>query len=422
MRRNSFSEQRGAMLIVTLGLFAVLWFLVLGFANASVRSLRQAQQQVFGERALWAAESGLRITLQALAKDQNHRPANSWVAMARNTSDEYKVVVYTDKTSPVKIPSESLYVLSTGRAANGMENQAAAVVKLGGVKKSLLNFSVFANSLSLKGGCKIDSFDSTVGPSVRGSLANVATNSVVAGAISLLGGSWVQGTIQVGPGGSTGAARPSQPTRGTSNVVWKDWSCWSLEESAMTSPLEFPAVAAPSAGTAAINVDWRGSDVAAGSYGDLRANGGGEVRLSGGTYVFKSINLSGGAKLSFKGTDDNPAVVYITNEFDMSNGTFYNTSAKPKNMVFMLAKNVKAKMTGGSAAYAVVYGPEADFQLTGGTDLFGAIVARTVTLQGGASIHYDTDLAKNPPSALSSGSSGSSGSPAGTTVISWQRS
>lgn len=416
---SRLADQRGAMLIVTLGLFAVLWFVVLGFANASMRSLRQANMQVAGEQAMWAAESGLRLTLQALAKDSSYRPGNSWTAMARNTGDRYKVEVFTDRNSPVTIPSGSLYVLSTGRAANGMENRVVAVVKLGGAKKSLLNFSVFATLLTLNGGCRIDSFDSTVGPNVRGNAANVATNAITPGSISLLGGSWIQGAIQVGPGGKTGAARPSQPTTRSSNVVWKDWSTWSLEESAMTSPLDFPAVAAPAPGTAAVNVDWRGATVTAGSYGDLRASGGGEVRLSGGTYVFRSINLTGGAKLTFTGTESNPAVVYVTHGLDLSGGTLYNTSAKPKNMLFMLAKDVKAKMTGGASAYAVVYGPEADFEITGGTDLFGAIVARTVTLMSGASIHYDVDLAKNPPAGLASGSTTT---PGGTTVLSWQRS
>ncbi len=408
--------------MLTLGFFALLWFLILGFANSSVRSLRLAQRQVSQERAEWTAEAGMRLALQALGKDATYSPAEEWVSLANNTLDKYKIVVYANKRSPVTVPADCLYVLVTGRSSDGQEKQVAAVVKPATQKKSLLNFSVFANSLSLTGGCRIDSFDSTVSPWIRGSLANVATNSITSGAISLLGGSWIQGTIQVGPGGRVGTAKPLTPTRNTTNVVWKDWSCWSLDESAMSTALEFPKVAAPTPGATALNVDWRGADVGAGSYGDLRASGGGEVRLSGGTYVFKSINLTGGARLSFNGTANNPAIVYVTNGLDLSGGTLYNTSAQPKNMVFMLAKDVKAKMTGGAAAFAVVYGPEADFEITGGTDLYGAIVGRTVTLLSGASIHYDTDLAKNPPAVLtSSGSSGGSSGSGGTTVVSYQR-
>jgi hypothetical protein len=403
------------MLLLTLGLFAVLWFVVLGFANSSVQSLRQAQHRVSAERAQWTAEAGLKLALQALAKDATYSPKDAWVAMANNKDDAYKVEIFSEKKSPVLIPTGCVYVLSTGKAAQGMEHKVAAVVKLGGAKKSLLNFSVFANSLSLSGGCKIDSFDSTIGPQVKTSLANVATNSIVAGAISLSGGSWVQGTIQVGVGGKTGPAKPSTPTSKTTNVVWKDWNCWSLAESAMTSPLEFPPVAAPAAGTTNVRVDWRGNDLKPGSYRDLQASGGGEVRLSGGTYVFRSLKLTGGARLSFIGTE--PVTVYVITDLDLTGGTLYNTSQQPKNMTFMLAKDAQAKMNGGAQAYAVVYGPEADFTLSGGTDLYGAIVGRTVDLKGGASIHYDTDLAKTPPQVLASGGS----SAGGTTVVSWQR-
>jgi hypothetical protein len=414
MRRRS--RQSGVMLILTMGLFAVLWFVVLGFANASMQSLRQARQQVAGEQAYWAAEGGMRLALRALTQDPKYRPTPEWARMTHSKSSRYKIEVLEQKNAPIAIPSECVYVLVTGQDPSGMQHRMVSVVKLGGKAKSLLGFSVFANSLSLAGGCKIDSFDSTVGTGVRGSQANVATNSVTPGAINLVGGSWIQGTIQVGPGGATGVAKPSQPTTKSSNVVWKDWSCWSLEESAMTSPLEFPPVAAPAAGTNDVNVDWKGVDLQPGAYKNLQASGGGEVKLRGGaTYVFRSLKLTGGAKLSYTGTE--PVTVYVLDELDLTGGTLYNTSGKPKNMTFMLAKDANAKMTGGAQAFAVVYGPEANFTLQGGTDLWGAIVARTVTLMNGASIHYDTDLLKSPPPGLSS----SSGGGGGTTVLSQQR-
>jgi hypothetical protein len=419
---NGYSRLRGqkagVALLLALGLLGVLWFVVLGFSNASVRSVRQARHVVEVEQAQWSAEAGLRLAVQALLKDTTYTPPTAWTSMAHG-AETYQVVLYKEAKSPVPIPADCVYLVCTGKTKTGTSRKMAVVVKLGtkATAQSLLNFSVFANDLSLSGGCRIDSFDSTVGASIRGSLANVATNSVLAGAISLAGGSWIQGTIQVGVGGQTGTARPSRPTTKTANVVWKDWSCWSLDESAMTSALEFPRVAAPTAGTKDVNVNWAGAEVKAGSYRDLTASGGGEVKLPGGTYVFRSLKLTGGAKLSFKGTASTPAIVYITETLDLSGGTLYNTTLAPKNVTFMLAKDVTAKMTGGAQAFAVVYGPEADFTLQGGTDLYGAIVGRTVTLNSGASIHYDTNLSKSPPSVLTTTSTTSSS----TTVLSWQR-
>lgn len=406
------------MIIMALGLLTALWFIVLGFANFSVHSLRLVQSELASERAQWAADAGLRLAVQAVLKDSAYVPSTSWVKMA-HTPSTYKVELFTQTKSPVTIPSGCVYLRSTGKDKSGKTHKAAAVIKLG-VKttQSLLNFSVFANSLTLNGGCKIDSFDSTVSALLRGTAANVATNSVTAGAIKLLGGSYIAGAMQVGVGGKVGTAKPLTPTTNSTNVIWKDWSCFSTgTESAMTSSLDFPKVSAPAAGTTNVNVNYAGADVKAGSYGALTASGGGEVRLSGGTYVFSSITLTGGAKLAFKGTAANPCVVYITKTLDLSGGTMYNTSLQPRNMTFMLAKDAQAKMTGGAQAFAVVYGPEADFTLQGGTDLYGAIVGRTVTVQNGASIHYDVDLIKTPPAVLST----TSGSTSASAIVSYQR-
>ncbi|MCA9794359.1 MAG: hypothetical protein KC910_21275 [Candidatus Eremiobacteraeota bacterium] len=406
------SRRRAAMLIVALALIGVLWFLVIGFASHSSQAVRLARAGLASERALWAAEAGIRQTLDGLGKDVSYRPKSGYVRMA-HTTESYKVQVFTPLNSPIKLSQSSLYVLATGRDRSGLERRVAVVVTLS-QGSSPVSFSVFANHLDMSGGCYMDSFNSTVGPSPKGSEATVATNSIKPASIELSGGSYIQGRIQVGPGGVTGEARPSRPTKNTDNVVWKDWSCWSLEESSLDKPIELPAVESPTPGKEDIKVNYKGADIAPGSYAELQASGGGEVRLKGGVYVFKSLKLTGGAKLSFTGSSE-PAVVYITDSLDMSNGVFYNTSLRPKNLVFMMAKGSEAKITGGAQAYAIVYGPEANLDLKGGTDLYGALVGNEVVLRGGAHVHYDVDLAKNPPPVFGQTSSG------GLSVQSWQR-
>ena len=182
----------------------------------------------------------------------------------------------------------------------------------------------------------------------------------------------------------------------------------------MDQPQEYPAVEMPAVGNQDVKVNWKGADVAPGSYKELSANGGGEVRLTGGTYVFESIKLTGGAKLRVSG--DSPTVIYVKNDLDMSGGTVYNTSERARNLLFMMAKGADAKLTGGAKAYMTVYGPEATINMSGGTALYGAVVANDIKMNGGARLYYDVDLAKNPPSVLSGGSSGGS-----FQVLSWQQ-
>jgi hypothetical protein len=50
-------------------------------------------------------------------------------------------------------------------------------------------------------------------------------------------------------------------------------------------------------------------------------------------------------------------------------------------------------LNGGSAAYAIIHAPATDVILSGGAQLFGAVVGRTLTVTGsGSAIHGDVSL------------------------------
>ena len=46
-------------------------------------------------------------------------------------------------------------------------------------------------------------------------------------------------------------------------------------------------------------------------------------------------------------------------------------------------------LSGGSGAYLTVYAPGTGVTLSGGSPLFGALLGKTLTVSGGAAIHYD---------------------------------
>jgi len=49
-------------------------------------------------------------------------------------------------------------------------------------------------------------------------------------------------------------------------------------------------------------------------------------------------------------------------------------------------------INGGSSNSAVVYAPKADGKLTGGSDLYGAVIFRKLKDMGGTAVHYDRAL------------------------------
>ena len=53
------------------------------------------------------------------------------------------------------------------------------------------------------------------------------------------------------------------------------------------------------------------------------------------------------------------------------------------------------KIAGNSTSAMVVYAPNANVILTGGSDFYGAILGNTVKDAGGTAIHYDLNLSNN---------------------------
>jgi len=69
-----------------------------------------------------------------------------------------------------------------------------------------------------------------------------------------------------------------------------------------------------------------------------------------------------------------------------------NTSFKSTDLQIVYGGTGEIKLAGGDNTAAVVYAPKATSNITGGADLYGAIIVHELTEAGGASIHYDRHL------------------------------
>jgi hypothetical protein len=129
----------------------------------------------------------------------------------------------------------------------------------------------------------------------------------------------------------------------------------------------------------------------------MRVNAGATLTLLGGTYFFSDFVLRAGAVLVIAG----PCKIYTTGSFDLSGGTLSNPAAPGDFQVysapyalpaaFAPAKN-EIKLAGSPACAAAIYAPDTDMTIAGGSDFFGAIVARQVVVQGNPYFHYDIAL------------------------------
>jgi len=418
---HSPRKPKGAMLLFTLVLLAILWFVVLSFSRASLDSLRLAAAQVSSERAITAAESGLVYTIELLKEDPEYRPDKQRVKM-KHSPESFAVEILEGAAAPPDLPDDSLYLRSTGFDSTGRARQAVAVVKVGSSGAGLFDYGLFASGLQVKGGSNVLPFDSSGTVGDLNGHALVGTNSTKKGDIKLYSGARVDGLVYVGPGGETKdtPANPWEPTWGTDNVVWKNWNATTQGEENLSSTIDYPKVEAPEAGNEKLKVGWKGADIEPGAYRELQADGGGEVRLSPGTYVFDSIKLSGGAQIRIEG--DEQVLIYVKKKLDISNGSFFNAERKAKNLAFMVEEKGQVDIRGGSNAYFVVYAPGSKVQIKGGNSVYGAIVGDDVQIEGGSNFYFDLALKENPPSLPGiqiEGGGGTGGG--GVTVYGWQR-
>jgi hypothetical protein len=129
----------------------------------------------------------------------------------------------------------------------------------------------------------------------------------------------------------------------------------------------------------------------------LSVKAGAKLTLNGGTYFFAKISLSGGSVLQVAGASK----VYVTGSMDLSGGQLVNPGAPGDLLVFAHPYNLpvgfaptttNVKVSGGSSAAWGFYGPEANLTISGGGNLFGAAVAKTITISGDCAFHYDKAL------------------------------
>lgn len=260
------------------------------------------------------------------------------------------------------------------------------------------------SALSMGGGAKTFSFDSTTEP---GGPVDPPTNIVAAGGsvgtngnATIGGGSVVNGNTYtnlsptvgncnagngatVNGGGSspgTVASIPGYP-QGTPYV-------------APVPP--FPTNPVPPVG----NVIYKNPSLPAGTYGDVVIKG--NVTLPGGTvanpavYTLNSLTVGPGNTLTING----PVIININyhgNGNAVSISGFANTTAVASNFVVNYGGFGSVSIASANAgAYAVVNAPNANVSLTGNANFYGQVLGASINVTGSAKFYWDLGINKQP--------------------------
>jgi hypothetical protein len=159
-----------------------------------------------------------------------------------------------------------------------------------------------------------------------------------------------------------------------------------------------------SAGAGGLTLDPQGVPMA---LDNLLFTANAQVTLMAGTYNINTIKLTGGGELII---GSGPVILNVAGTgdatpIDFEGGSTANASFDPSMFRIHYAGTGTLKLTGGTTVAAIVYAPAAQATLAGSADVYGSVLAATVTANGGAQFHYDrrlsTDFLTTGPQMMS---------------------
>jgi hypothetical protein len=107
-----------------------------------------------------------------------------------------------------------------------------------------------------------------------------------------------------------------------------------------------------------------------------------------GTYYFNDFTLQGQSVLNIRG----PTTIYVVGNMTRAGGTHVNNNTQiPANLKILMTGGT-ANVTSNNGFHGVIYAPQTAVTVDGDSDLYGAVVGRTLTITGSGSIHYDEAL------------------------------
>jgi hypothetical protein len=129
-------------------------------------------------------------------------------------------------------------------------------------------------------------------------------------------------------------------------------------------------------------------------FGNVTLNAGASLTLNAGTYNLNSIKFNGNASITIQ---SGPVVFNIAGQgtnspMDFTGGSISNSTFQPTDFKVLYGGTSAIKVTGGSTTSMMLYAPDADVTVAGGSHFFGSIVGATVKDTGGTSFHYDRRL------------------------------
>lgn len=414
-------RERGAVLIVTLLIMAVLALALTSYVSLNLNSARLAQRGFQQTAAFNLAEAGAEEALWSF-NQANAGAATAWSdwALASGTAKRNltgfdlgsatgSVKVHVDNYAPSGSARPSVVALSTVEAPGG-----ASVTKM--VEVTLRRRSRFSAGLMAKdtitfsgNRASVDSWnsdpdnDASTAPVAysaatrndRGTVASVAveTRKVLVNQADVYGFVYTGGAQpEVGSNGSiTGRDTPTGVSVDASRIA-TDFSATFPD---VAAPLDGTVLAAIGAtlGTAGTATKWRCPSLSLSGRQTLTIYGDVTLVLTGGAGT-RTLDVTGQGSIIIAANSS--LTLYSEGDLLIAGNGLANNNTRPSTCLIYgtntSTSGQRMQIAGNGTLTAALYAPNADITLNGNGDIFGGAVGRTITLTGNADFHYDESL------------------------------
>ena len=219
------------------------------------------------------------------------------------------------------------------------------------------------SSITMKGSAYTDSYDATKGTYVQASAHH-------AGSIASNGNIVLSNLVKV-----DGASRA-----GVGKVT-------SLQNSATVTGFNAPLTSAMSYASVTLPATYT-------TLPDINMSSGTQT-VAGGVYLVNNIALSGTAHITWQG----PTTLYIKSSYSVTQSVIIDTYGNlPANRtLYFLPTCSTATWSGTNVCIGTLYAPDTDFTISGGVELSGRILARSINNSSTGGMHSDESL---PPAGV----------------------
>ncbi|MDD4889668.1 MAG: hypothetical protein PHU85_07030 [Phycisphaerae bacterium] len=388
-QRNT-SRHRGSVYLLVLGLAVVLTLIgvaTLTAGRVGMRAMTDSQDWVESQSLASAAAEHAMLQV---SRDANWRTTYNNQTVTKSLGRGTFTWRLTDETDNnlTDTPTDPFVILATGTVGRA---SYAMRVHMSSSSTNVLTSGVTVSTLvRLSSNATVDSYDSSLGDyggSNVGSAAMVRTNSTASGTVALSSNARINGSVQVGPNGN-----PNQVVSMSSGATVTG------TKTAMSQAMTMPTVSAPTGlGASTGNLTYNNNQTALVSgnlhVDNLSLKSNSKVRINGNVTIWAEGNFSVASNAYIEVLSGSSLTLYVNGSMAISsNGAVRNNTAKVSNAKFIGLGSNPVSISANGSLEGVIIAPNASVTLSSNAQLFGAVMAKDMTLSSNADFHEDRNI------------------------------